>query len=97
MIHTVGPVWRGGEGGEPELLASCYRACFSLADAHGLRTIAFPAISTGVYGYPIPQAAAIAIAETMRYLQAGGGLEQVRFVCFNAENEAAYHKALASL
>ena len=64
VIHTVGPVWRGGKNREPELLASCYRACFDLARAKGVKTIAFPAISCGVYGYPIPDAASIAVRET---------------------------------
>src|SRR5580658_7162339 len=64
VIHTVGPVWRGGQVREPELLASCYRACFDLARANAVKTIAFPAISCGVYGYPIPDAARIAIRET---------------------------------
>src|ERR1700755_1146052 len=64
VIHTVGPVWDGGGYGEPKLLASCYRNCFELARTNGIKTIAFPAISCGVYGYPIPQAAVIAIRET---------------------------------
>src|SRR6185503_18703013 len=63
VIHTVGPVWRGGTAGEPETLASCYRASLALAEAHGLRTVAFPAISTGIYGYPAGLAAAIAVRE----------------------------------
>src|SRR6266487_4073889 len=61
VIHTVGPVWDGGQSGEPELLASCYRACFELARANAVKTLAFPAISCGVYGYPIPEAARIAV------------------------------------
>src|SRR5438045_2653111 len=68
VIHTVGPVWRGGGGGEAELLASCYRASLALAKEHGLRTIAFPAISTGIYGYPVDRATRIALAEVSRFV-----------------------------
>jgi len=70
VIHTVGPVWHGGGHGEDELLARCYRSCLALAEAHGLRTVAFPAISTGAYGFPLERATRIAIAETARFLAA---------------------------
>src|SRR5207249_6843846 len=70
VIHTVGPVWHGGDRSEDELLANCYKACFKIAKAHGVRTIAFPAISCGVYGYPIDQAVEIAVRETVAALKA---------------------------
>lgn len=82
VIHTVGPVWRGGTRGEAELLASCYRHCFALAEQHGLRTVAFPSISTGVYGYPMELAARIAIGEAKTFLETNSTVEQVRLVCF---------------
>ena len=81
VIHTVGPVWRGGEHNEPELLAQCYRNSLALAAQHGIRTIAFPAISTGVYGYPLEAATRIAVAETRRFLEAHDSIRQVIFVC----------------
>ena len=69
VIHTVGPVWRDGQHGEDELLASCYRSCFALAEEHGIRTIAFPSISTGAYGFPMDRAARIAVRETKSFLE----------------------------
>jgi len=95
IIHTVGPVWRGGTQGEPELLARCYRSCFSLVREYGLRTIAFPAISTGVYGYPKEEAARIAVRETRRALAENKNLATILFVCFNNATRLAYQKALA--
>lgn len=95
VIHTVGPVWRGGSQGEPELLARCYRSCFSLALKHGIRTIAFPAISTGVYGYPKEEAARIAVREARRALTENEHLAGILFVCFNSDTRRAYDKALA--
>lgn len=97
VIHTVGPVWSGGEEGEPELLASCYRNSLALAEQHGLQTIAFPAISTGVYGYPLEPAARIAVREVQRHLDEGGNLERIVFVCFDEQNRAAYEAALHEL
>jgi O-acetyl-ADP-ribose deacetylase (regulator of RNase III) len=82
VIHTVGPVWHGGGNGEDELLARCYRNALALAEAHGLRTVAFPAISTGAYGFPLERATRIAILETVRFLEAHALPEKVIFVCF---------------
>jgi len=93
VIHTVGPVWRGGGAGEDALLAGCYRTSLALAAAHGVRSIAFPAISTGVYGFPRDRAAAIAVAETRRFA-APPALERVLFVCFDAGTLALYRAAL---
>lgn len=95
IIHTVGPVWQGGGKGEPELLASCYRRCFAIARAHGFRTLAFPAISCGVYGYPIAAATRIAVAEARRALAEDPGL-QLTFATFGAEITAAYEQELRS-
>lgn len=84
IIHTVGPVWRGGAHGEPDLLAACYQACFELAHAHGIRRIAFPAISCGVYGYPAEQAVAIAIRESLAALHRLPALDEVHLVAFDS-------------
>ncbi len=83
IIHTVGPVWHGGSANEPALLASCYRECLTLATTHGIQTIAFPAISCGVYGYPVLQAARIAIATTLEFLSSDDSIDGVSFVCFS--------------
>jgi O-acetyl-ADP-ribose deacetylase (regulator of RNase III) len=96
VIHTPGPVWRGGRHGEPELLASCYRACFALALAKALKTIAFPAISCGGYGFPVPDAARIAIREARAALKSTDALERVVFACFTGEVFQAYKDALAT-
>jgi O-acetyl-ADP-ribose deacetylase (regulator of RNase III) len=96
VIHAVGPVWRGGGHGEAALLAGCYRNSLLLAERHGLESIAFPAISCGIYGYPLEQAAAVAIETTLDTLHDCERLDRVVFACFSAEIEAALKKALAS-
>jgi len=95
VIHTVGPVWHGGAHGEADLLASCYRSALSLAQEHGVRSIAFPAISCGVYGYPISAACAIAVQETSRFLAAHTLPERALFVAFSEAIERAHRDALA--
>jgi O-acetyl-ADP-ribose deacetylase len=94
VIHTVGPVWDGGTYGEPDLLASCYRTCFELARLNSIKTIAFPAISCGVYGYPIPEAAKIAINETRVALGKIPEIKRVLFVCFTGEVLVAHKEEL---
>ena len=89
VIHAVGPVWQGGGSNEAELLASCYRKSILLAEEHGLKSIAFPAISCGIYGYPIDQAASIAIEATLKTLHQCENVEQVIFACFSDDIEAA--------
>jgi len=93
VIHTVGPVWHGGGQGEPALLASCYRRCFEIAAANGFKTLAFPAISCGIYGYPVEAATRIAVAETRRALAADPDL-QVLFATFGDAITAAYRHEL---
>jgi len=97
VIHTVGPIWRGGGRGEPELLARCYRASLALAAANGVRTIAFPSISTGAYGYPIEKACRIAIAEVRRFLAGDATIERVIFVCFGEADRVEYQAAIGEL
>jgi O-acetyl-ADP-ribose deacetylase (regulator of RNase III) len=94
VIHTVGPVWHGGDSGEDDLLASCYQESFKLAREFNLQNIAFPAISTGVYGFPKQRAACIAIRETQKELSENSRLSKVLFVCFNDQTKKAYEKAL---
>jgi O-acetyl-ADP-ribose deacetylase (regulator of RNase III) len=94
VIHTVGPVWRGGANGEPALLASCYRNSLSLAVANGVRSIAFPAISCGIYGYPIEDACAISVRETRAFLAETNAIERVLFVAFSAEVAEAWRAVL---
>jgi O-acetyl-ADP-ribose deacetylase len=96
VIHAVGPVWRGGGAHEDELLANCYHASLALAVAHGARSIAFPAISTGIYGFPRPRACTIAITETRRFLDVNDGLERVIFAVFDAETAGLYRRELGS-
>ena len=97
IIHTVGPVWRGGTSGEPKLLAACYRNSLRLGSGHGARSIAFPQISTGAYGYPLDQACVVALGEIARYLATDDLIEEVRCVCFGADAMVACRQALASL
>ncbi|HEX8506885.1 MAG TPA: O-acetyl-ADP-ribose deacetylase [Hymenobacter sp.] len=94
VIHTVGPVWHGGHQGEPELLANCYRNSLRLAAEHRLESIAFPGISTGVYGYPKQEATAIAVREVRQWLAANDFPAQVVFVAFDAESRRLYEQAL---
>lgn len=92
VIHTVGPVWQGGQHNEPELLAQCYRRCFQLAQQHAIRTIAFPSISTGRYRFPLEQAAQIALAEIRHALASDQNLEEVRVICFEPRVYDTYTK-----
>jgi O-acetyl-ADP-ribose deacetylase (regulator of RNase III) len=94
VIHTVGPVWHGGARNEPALLASCYRESLTLAVAHGICTIAFPAISCGIYGYPIPDAAGIAVDTTASYLASNETMTEVIFACFGQDVMQAFHNVL---
>ena len=94
IIHTVGPVWHGGTAQEADILASCYRRCLELAAAHGIRTLAFPAISTGVYGYPMAMACRIAVATTRSCLAVPTPVEEVIFCCFSAADLRDYEAAL---
>jgi O-acetyl-ADP-ribose deacetylase (regulator of RNase III) len=93
VIHAVGPVWRGGVAGEPELLASAYRASLALAREHGLKSVAFPAISTGIYGYPLPDATHVAVATVRAELTRAGSIERVVFACFDRKALEAYRAA----
>jgi O-acetyl-ADP-ribose deacetylase (regulator of RNase III) len=97
VIHTVGPVWNGGNSGEADLLASCYVSSLNLAVAHEIKTIAFPAISCGVYGYPLEEATRIAVTETSRFLADDDSIERVIFTCFGDDVYHAYLKAFESL
>jgi O-acetyl-ADP-ribose deacetylase (regulator of RNase III) len=94
VIHTVGPVWRGGGQGEDDALARCYRASFRLAGEHRVRSIAFPAISTGAYGFPLERAAAIAVRETWTRLEETSTIERVVFCCFGEEALRTYTDVL---
>lgn len=96
VIHTVGPIYRGGKNNEPELLASCYRNCLKIAKEKGLKTISFPAISTGVYGYPKEEAANIAIGEVISFLKGNNLPEEVHFVVIG-DNVEIYRKKLEAL
>lgn len=97
VIHTVGPVWRGGNNNEENLLRSCYRKCFEIAAQHDIATIAFPAISTGVYGYPIKPATEIAVSEALNFLKNNESFEKVIFVCFDMNAYNVYLEALKEL
>ena len=94
VVHTVGPVWRGGDHGEPQLLASCYRRSIELTSAAGARSLAFPCISTGVYGYPVEAAASVAVAAVRAALIDHPAIEEVVFCCFSAADLAVYQSAL---
>lgn len=94
VIHAVGPVWRGGDRNEPELLASCYRRALEIAESASLETIAFPSISTGAYGYPVRPAARIAIATVREFIEPARRLREVTFCCFSAADLAVYEELL---
>lgn len=97
IIHTVGPVWHGGRKGEGELLASCYRNSLQVAMEHGIRSVAFPSISTGVYSYPVEQAAEIAISTVREFLRANPGqFDEIIWVLFDEETKAVYDRALSA-
>lgn len=96
VIHTVGPVWRGGAVGEPDLLVSCYRRSLAVAGARGVRTVAFPGISTGIYGYPVQEAARIAVSTVRAVVGEAATLEEVIFCCFSAEDLAVYRSLLSA-
>ena len=93
VIHTVGPIWRGGDAGEARLLQSCYRRCLEVADEIGAQTVAFPAISTGAFGYPVPEATKIAVATVRATLTE---VHTVRFVCFDPAVHERYEREIAS-
>lgn len=97
VVHTVGPVWHGGRSGERELLASCYRRSLEVADQHGLTSIAFPCISTGVYGFPKREACGIAVASVVSYCKRSAGIVEVIFCCFSKGDYALYQGALSEL
>ena len=95
VIHTPGPIWHGGGSNEPELLASCYRSCLKLASENGCRTVDFPSISTGVYRFPLPHAASIAVNTIAEYLKSHPEIDRVRMVCFDERTAGFYREALA--
>ena len=97
VIHTVGPIWQDGLHDEPDLLAGCYRSCFALVEKHAIKTVAFPAISTGVYGFPMERAARIAAGETKTFLQQNRSVEQVILVCFGARALEAFGAAVREI
>lgn len=97
VIHTPGPIWRGGKWDEAELLANCYKNCLALAKENGVKTIAFPSISTGVYRFPVDQAAKIAVSEILQELEQDASIEQVTIVCFDDKTKEVYLDVLAEL
>jgi len=94
IIHAVGPIWRGGGRGESRLLASCYRRSLELAVEHNIKSMAFPSISTGAFGYPIGLAAAVAVAEAQRFAANSAPLREITFCCFSPEDLAVYRRLL---
>lgn len=97
VIHTVGPVWQDGQHGEDELLAKCYRRCLELAEQHAVKMLAFPAISTGIYRFPLPRATRIAITEVQKFLLSHPSIEQVIFVCFGRSTYDCYQSILKEI
>ncbi len=97
IIHTVGPVWRGGTKGEQKLLAACYNSSLKLALQHGVKTIAFPAISCGIYGYPLSQAVTVAVKEAANFLALHTEIENIYFVCFDEAMLEAYQHVISAL
>jgi O-acetyl-ADP-ribose deacetylase (regulator of RNase III) len=97
IIHTVGPVWRGGDRNEDNLLASCYKNSLKLAVENEIKTIAFPAISTGIYSFPLERASRIAITETINFLKTNASIEKVTFVCYDSETFNVYKKEIEDL
>jgi O-acetyl-ADP-ribose deacetylase (regulator of RNase III) len=97
VIHAVGPRWKGGDHGEAELLRSAYREALTRAEEIGARSVTLPAISAGIYGYPLDEAAAIALATVHDHLRGGSGIEQATFVLYSAETLAAFERAMAAL
>ena len=97
VIHTVGPVWRGGNDREDQLLASCYRRCLELAAENAIRTIAFPAISTGAYGFPLERATKIAVTQISNFLLGNSDMEQVIFVCFSQTASECYSRLIQEM
>jgi len=95
VIHTVGPVWRGGKNSEDELLANCYRRSLDLATKTGIHTLAFPAISTGIYGFPLERATRIAVREVRAFLENNACVEKILFVCFDRHTRDCYQRVLA--
>jgi O-acetyl-ADP-ribose deacetylase len=97
VIHTVGPIWQGGQSGEPETLARCYVNSLAVASAHGVRSLAFPSISTGAYGYPVDRAAAVALLAVRDALVTSAALELLRWVLFSEADLAVYRQVLHRL
>jgi O-acetyl-ADP-ribose deacetylase len=97
IIHTVGPVWRGGDRNEDGLLANCYKNSLRLADENKIKTLAFPAISTGIYGFPKERAVKIALKETLNFLKSNSSIEKVIFVCYDSENFNIYKSELENI
>ena len=96
IIHTVGPVWNGGKNNEDKLLANCYKNSLKLAVENGIKTIAFPAISTGVYGFPLERATKIAVTEIKKFIEKNESIEKVIFVCFDEETYSVYQKLISN-